>query len=210
MRRRSRGLTLIELLVATAVFAVVGVMAYGALFSVLEARAAADRQAQRIAAVQYAVFRLVDDLGQVVDRPARSQIPAERAPLFTPTDGTRVLTLTRGGRPNPADQARSSLVRVHWILDDDDRLLRAVQARVDTLPGSEPRERVVLEDVESVELRFLDRASRWHERWPTLDPGAGADTLPWAVEVTLVLADWGRVVRLIPLAGTAPIAPGSA
>lgn len=207
MRHRQRGLTLIELLIATAVFAMVGVMVYGALFSVLDSREATDRQAQRLAAVQYAVMRLADDLRQVVDRPVRSQVPAEGAPLFTPTDGMRVLTLTRGGRPNPADQLRSSLARVHWVLDEDDRLLRATQAHADVLPGQEPRRRVLLENVEAVEIRFLDRGSRWHQRWPTGDTGAGAMQLPWAVEFTLVLADWGEIVRLIPLAGTAPGLP---
>jgi len=210
MKPRQRGLTLIELLIATAVFAMVGVMVYAALFSVLDSREATDRQARRLAAVQYAVARLADDLGQVVDRPVRSQVPTEGAPLLTPTDGTRVLTLTRGGRPNPAGQQRSSLARVHWLLDEDDRLLRAVQLHADMLPGETPQRRVVLEDVESVELRFLDRASRWHQRWPTLDTGAGAMELPWAVEFTLVLADWGEVVRLIPLTGTAPAAPEGA
>lgn len=208
MRRRQHGLTLIELLIATAVFAMVGVMVYGALFSVLDSREATDRQAQRLAAVQYAVTRLADDLRQVVDRPVRSQVPTEGAPLFTPTDGMRVLTLTRGGRPNPADQLRSSLARVHWVLDEDNRLLRATQAHADVLPGREPQRRVLLDNVEAVEIRFLDRASRWHQRWPTGDTGAGAMKLPWAVEFTLVLADWGEIVRLIPLAGTAPGLPG--
>lgn len=208
MNRRQRGLTLVELLIATAVFALVGVMAYGALFSVLEARDSAQRQAERLAAVQYAVARLAGDLQQLVDRPVRAQVPIEGAPLLTPTDGVRVLTLTRGGRPNPANQARSSLARVHWAIDDEQRLVRAAQAHVDSLPGDTPQRRVVLSEVEAVELRFLDRASRWHTRWPSLDPGAGAGALPWAVEFTLVLEDWGEIVRLIPLAGTAPSLDG--
>ena len=210
MNRSCRGLTLVELLVATAVFAVIGVMAYSALFSVLEARDTADRQADRLAAVQYAVSQLTDDLRQVVDRPVRAQVPVQGAPLRTPNDGVGVLVLTRGGRPNPAAQARSSLARVHWGLDPAGRLLRAVQTRADLLPGEPPRDRVMLDDVEAVELRFLDRARRWHPRWPSLDPGAGADTLPWAVEVTLELADWGEIVRLVPMAGTAPVAPEGA
>lgn len=208
MRRRQRGLTLLELLIATAVFALVGVMAYGALFSVLGSRDTTERQAERLAAVQYAVSRLADDLRQVVDRPVRAQVPTEGAPLFTPTDGVRVLTLTRSGLPNPANQVRSSLARVYWAVDEDDRLLRAARIRVDALPGQEPQRRVLLEGVESVDFRFLDHASRWHERWPTSDTGAGAMVLPWAVEFTLVLDDWGEIVRLIPLAGAAPIAPG--
>lgn len=208
MRRRARGLTLVELLIATAIFALVGVMAYAALFSVLEARDSAGRQAERLAAVQYAVSQLTDDLRQVVDRPVRAQVPLQGAPLRTPTDGRGVLTLTRGGRPNPVAQARSSLARVHWGLDEEGRLLRAVQARTDVLPGERASDRVLLAHVDDLELRFLDRAGRWHRQWPSGDTGAGAMVLPWAVEVTLVLADWGEIVRLVPLAGTAPLGPG--
>ncbi|MDZ7828507.1 MAG: type II secretion system minor pseudopilin GspJ [Halofilum sp. (in: g-proteobacteria)] len=209
MKRRQRGLTLIELLIATAVFAMVGVMVYAALFSVLDSREATDRQARRLAAVQYAVTRLTDDLRQVVDRPVRSQVPTEGAPLFTPTDGVRVLTLTRGGRPNPADQLRSSLARVHWVLDEDDRLLRAVGVHADALPGESPQRRLVLDEIDSIEFRFLDDGSRWQERWPPLNTGAGVIPLPRAVEVTLDLADWGEIVRLVQVTGGVPTAaPG--
>jgi len=204
---RQRGLTLLELLIATAVFALVGVMAYAALFSVLDSRDSTRRQADRLAAVQYAVSRMVDDIRQFADRPVRAQVPSEGAPLFTPTDGVRLLTLTRGGRPNPADQARSSLARVHWLLDEDDRLLRATHAHTDALPGQTPQRRVLLERVDSVELRFLDRASRWQQRWPPLNTAAGETPLPRAVEFTLELADWGEIVRLVPLADTAPGLP---
>lgn len=209
MNRHVRGLTLLELLIATAVFALVGVMAYSGLFSVLESRDATAREAGRLAAVQYTVSRLTDDLRQIVDRPVRAQVPTEGAPLMMPTDGVRVLSLTRGGRPNPAGQARSTLARVHWALDADRRLLRAAQPHADELPGTPTPRRVVLKEVESLELRFLDRAGRWHSRWPTRETGAGAMTIPWAVEFTLVLADWGEIVRLVPLAGTAPVVPGA-
>lgn len=204
MRRAVRGLTLLELLIATGIFALVGVMAYTALFSLLEARDTGERQADRLAALQYAVSRLSQDLRQAVDRPVRALVPTEGAALFTPTDGKRVLVLTRGGRPNPAGLIRSTLARVHWAVDGDDRLLRAVQARTDQLPGTEPRRRVLLDNVESVELRFLDPDSRWQNRWPPQQSATPVEGLPRAVEVTLVLSDWGEIVRLIPLAGAAP------
>lgn len=201
MKRRNHGFTLIELLIATAIFALVGVMAYSALFSVLEARASTERAAERLAAVQFAVFRLTEDLRQTVDRPVRAQVPDERLPLFIPVDGERVLTLTRGGLPNPADQQRSSLVRVHWLLREG-RLLRGLMVHPDTLPGQEARRRLLLDEVDAVELRFLGAGDEWHDRWPPLNAGPQSPGLPRAVELTLVLPDWGEVTRLVPLAGS--------
>lgn len=198
MRRHARGLTLIELLIAAAIFAVVGVMAYQALFSLLESREGTQRAADRLAAVQYAVFRMTDDLRQLADRPVRSQVPREGLPLFTPDDGERVLAFTRGGRPNPAGQARGSLARVHWAVEDG-RLLRYLLPWPDTLPGQAPQRRVLLERVQAVELRFLAGDDRWRGRWPPLEVPVDAAGLPRAVELTLVLEDWGEVIRLLPL-----------
>lgn len=208
MRSGVRGLTLIELLIAAAIFAVVGVMAYQALFSLLGAREATQRQADRLAAVQYAVFRLSDDLRQVADRPVRAQVPREGLPLFTPDDGERVLAFTRGGQPNPAEQARSSLVRVHWAVEDG-RLLRYLSPRPDTLPGQAAQRRVLLDRIEGVELRFLGGGDAWRDRWPPLDAPPDGVGLPRAVELTLVLEDWGEVIRLLPLAGAAGAAGAS-
>jgi len=206
MSRRAHGVTLLELLVALAIFAIIGVAAYTALFSVLDARAVTKRQSERLAAVQYAVGMLGDDLRQAVDRPVRAVQPGEGGALAAPGTGGYVFALTRGGWPNPAQVARSTLIRVTWSLDGA-RLLRSWHARPDALAGVEPVRRVVLDDVDDVRLRFLAPDGHWDDRWPPLN-AAGTTGLPRAVEVTLDLADWGEIRRLFALPdGTTPAVP---
>ncbi len=201
---RAHGVTLLELLVALAVFAVIGVAAYTALFSVLDARSATERQSQRLTAVQRSVGALSDDLRQIVDRPVRALQPAQQAPLLAQPGQAALIEFTRGGWPNPADLERSTLARVQWTLDDG-RLRRYAQARPDARPDPEPTRRVYLREVASVEFRFLDGEAEWRDQWPPLNtgPGPAAVALPRAVEFTLELEDWGEIRRLIA------VAPGS-
>ena len=205
---RGAGFTLLEVLVALAIFAVIGVAAYTGLFAVLDARAATRAQSERLAAVQYAVDTLAGDLRQAVARPVRAAQPRERAPLYSPGANIEPLfAVTRGGWPNPAGLTRSSLARVRWQLEGE-RLERSWHARVDATAGAAPVRRLVLDRVAAVELRFLADDGEWTERWPPLNTGSVDPGLPRAVEVRLELADWGEVRRLFALPqGAAPAPP---
>lgn len=211
MKRAQTGLTLLELLIALAVFSIIGVAAYTTLFAVLDARATTQARAERLAAVQHGVGRLVEDLRHTVDRSARAAQAAARLPITTEPElgddraagaGT-AFALTRSGWANPAGLPRSTLGRVTWQLDGD-RLLRQVRGQIDGGPGEDPLTRVMLERVESLELRFRGAGEIWHERWPPVNMPSTADKLPRAVEVTLELADWGTIRRLVPLPESAP------
>lgn len=204
MKRAQAGVTLLELLIALAVFAVIGVAAYTALFAVLEARATTQDRAERLAEVQFGVGRLAEDWRQTVDRSAHAAQPAARRPVTTEPEGDGLVALTRAGWANPADLPRSTLARVTWQLEED-RLLRRVRPSVDGGTNTEPPRRIVLEGVESVELRFRGSGEEWFERWPPLNRDRTAGDLPRAVEVTLTLRDWGEIRRLFTLPASAPL-----
>ena len=195
---RARGFTLIELIVAMAIFALIAAGAYTALFAVLDARESTKAQSERLAAVQYAVGAIVGDLRQAVERPVRSIDPQRRGSLYAPGTGANpLLVLTRGGSPNPAGLARSNLTRVRWYLVDEG-LERSVLPRPDASQRADPPQRRLLERVESVELRFLGADGEWDDRWPPLN-AERAVRLPRAVEVTFELMDWGAIERLVAL-----------
>jgi len=194
----ARGFTLIELIVAMAIFALIGVGAYTALFAVLDAREATKAQSERLAAVQYATDAMVADLRQAVARPVRSIDPQRRVPLYAPGTGADpLLAITRGGSPNPAGLARSNLTRVRWHLVDSG-VERSVLPRPDASQRADPPQRRLLERVESVDLRFLGQDGAWDDRWPPLN-AERAVNLPRAVEVTFELTDWGEIKRLVAL-----------
>lgn len=196
------GFTLLELLVALAVFSIMAVAAYSGLRSVLYTRAAVEIEAKRLGRVQMAWHFLEFDVAQTVVRPIRDEFGRERPALQGGSSRDEILELTRTGWDNPLGRRRSVLGRVAYRLEDG-RLLRLHWDTLDRSGRSEPRTTMLLDAVRSVEVRFLDGDNEWRTEWPrqrsfeqvTADP-------PRAVEITLILDDWGGITRLFPLPGS--------
>lgn len=198
---RQRGFTLIELIIAIAIFGLMSVMAYSALNSALRTRDYADLQADRLAEVQKAFTILGRDVEQAVNRPVRDNYGSEMQPFLGGGYGSAVLELTRDGRRNPMGQTRSTMQRVSYLLEDD-TLQRRSWRELDRAVNSEPQSAPLLTKVKSVELRFMDRDHQWQLQWPSANANPNATpTLPLAVEVTLELEDWGRLTRIFEVTG---------
>ena len=73
MRRSVRGFTLVELLVAMAIVAIIGVMALTGLSTVIDQQAIARERSERWREVQFAMRIVVQDLVQVHPRPTREE-----------------------------------------------------------------------------------------------------------------------------------------
>lgn len=217
--RRERGFTLLELLVALSIFAVVSVLSYGGLQSVLNAREHSNVQTERLAALQIAVQMLSRDIEQVVKRGVRDQFGDKQSPMTAnPTSSNGGLEFTKTGWRNPAGFARSNLQRVGYNLRDD-KLIRSTWPMLDRAQASAPREAVILENVKEFSVRFLDSKHEWQSYWPpTTTAPANIDTLPLpnAVEIAIDLEDWGLIKRIFrvahsdapdPAAGGAPPPP---
>jgi general secretion pathway protein J len=196
---RARGFTLLELLVAGAIFAVVGLMAYGGLQAVLTQQVIARANADRFREIQFAVQQISRDLYQAAPRPVRETLgDGTRGALQGDARNRYPIEFTRGGWSNPLGQPRAAVQRVAYELDDD-RLLRRHWFVPDHTLDEEPIERELLSGVLELRLRFLSSGG-WSDEWP---PGLDAPDpamLPLAVEFTLELADLGEIRRLIEVA----------
>jgi len=132
----------------------------------------------------------------------------DSGPGFNSTAGSGTTTslpladLTRGGWSNTAGQQRSTLQRVSYALVNG-VLKRSYTTALDTVQGSQPVIQDLFTGVKTVQLRYLDANQAWQNQWPPasmLQP----DSLwsrPVAVEITIEFNDWGRVRRLIEVAG---------
>ena len=206
------GFTLLELLVALAVFAFVSMMAYGGLRAVLDAREHTDRVSRDLAELQMALTLLGRDLEHVVPRPVRDVYGDIQAPLtFNPYGDRPRLELVR-------TSPHSGLQRVAWEISDE-RLYRLYWAALDGADPEQPAGRLpVMGPVEEVTdsgqtvevpdsgqpvtewtLRFHFRESDGtlvsSETWPLeINPGS-PETLPLAVELTLETEGSGPVTR---------------
>jgi general secretion pathway protein J len=189
---RPRGFTLLELIVVMAIFAVLSVMAYGGLSSVLTARERVLQSLERTTALQKAYLRLRNDLQQLRARPSRDPYGEPQPALALLHDGS--VEFTRSGWRNPLAHPRSALERVAYRLDPEDRLMRTRWHAVDRAQNAPVSEVVVLDQVESLRWRFLE-GKEWREAWPPAAATAtpALDAVPRAVELVLVLKDVGEV-----------------
>jgi len=197
---RMAGFTLLELLVAMAVFAVLAVMAYQGLNTVLANRDAVERQADRLRDLQTAWLVIGRDLQQASPRAVRDELGGELRPFKGGEGFLPMLELTRAGYRNPAGLQRSTLERVAYQLRLNE-LTRMRWRVLDRAQDTQPVERVLLTGVRSVALRFLDSAREWQATWPPPNREDAEVLAPRAVEVILELEDWGRITRLFALPG---------
>jgi general secretion pathway protein J len=190
--RRAGGFTLLELIVAVAVFALVAVMAQAGLRQVIAdadaLRAAGERQRE----VQLLLLQLERELGQVLARPVRSAYGEERAAVLGRADGMEYSTLAF------VDGARLAPQRHALSLRGRDLLLTR-QTRLDAGPGTPTVAQVLSSEVEAMSLSYLGADGERHTRWPPLRGESEPGQLPRAVSLRLRLAGLGEIERLVEL-----------
>ena len=203
-RRHNAGFTLLELLVSLAIFALLATMAYSALNTVLNARKEVEQRAARLTELQTAFMVMERDIEEAVARPVRDDLGDEQAALKGGGVGTGVLTLTRTGWRNPLGVARSDLQRVDYVFNKQ-QLLRESWATLDRGPGNEPYAEVLIDGVSAVDVRFMGQDRQWVGYWPPDSagnaPSPDAVLMPQAIEISVDVNGWGRIVRLFRVPG---------
>ena len=208
---RVRGFTLVEVMIAIFIAAVMFAIGYGAINQALRDRDSINVSQARITEIQRGMRVVAQDFAQVIARPARDTAGTGQlmpAILGTGSEETLV-TFSRAGWSNPAGVPRPAEQRVRYRFNAvDHSLVREHWLSVDPALNTEPRRRVLFSRVESVEMRFLDPASRnWRTDWPPNMPSGAVNPLqtdqllfrPLAIEFTIVLEDWGRVLRIFEI-----------
>lgn len=203
-RRHTSGFTLLEVLIAVAIFVVVGALAMGGYNELVKQSEIVAKSNTRTRAVQNAVQRITQDFATLEPRPVREPLGESFQPaLRADARNEQLVDLTHSGWSNPAGVPRSTLQRVTYRLDEDRRLYRDYWYVLDRTLSAEPASALLIDKVETFKLRFMDANRRWHEQWPPLGYSA-PDVMrlrPIAVEITLELEDWGEIKRLVEVAG---------
>lgn len=191
------GFTLVEVLIAIAIFAILSVLAYGGLNSVIKNKTQAEQSLERLEQVQLTMTKLHRDIEQIAARNATDELGGKQLKLSAGQGDDLLIQFTRTGWKNPVKTNRSHLQRVAYKLDED-KLIRIYWPYVDRAQDDQAVELDLLDNLKDVRFKFLDDSKEWHDSWPTRDASSSDEAFPQpnAIEVTLEMEDWGEVVRV--------------
>ena len=191
--RESRGFTLVEMLVAVALFAIASALAFGGLGALTRARSQLDAENERLGRLQFAIGLLERDLRGVAARAVRDGYGAPQAALV----GTRDrLEFSRHGLSNALALPRATIERVGYRLHEGS-LQRQRYAVLDRTAAARASEDRLLDQVQTLEFTYLAEDGRELAQWPP--PRAQDDAPPRAVAVVLTLPDYGELRRVLEL-----------
>jgi len=198
--KRCPGFTLLELLIAVAIFALVGAMAFGGLQGVLNQKQHTLEQSQRLSDLQKAYRIMQRDLEQITARGIRNGF-GDPVEALVGGSGFSGVEFSRDGHANPVGFLRSDIQRVAYI-PDQETLLRRTWRVLDRAQDTLPDEQVLVEGMRRFSVRFLDERGEWQDQWPPQQTQLNATTYPGfprAIEVQLELDDIGTLAWLFPL-----------
>lgn len=206
------GFTLVELLLALALSAMIAALAYAGIDSGMNAVSALENDVRALADLQRAFNLLEEDLVQLRLRAVDHGI-GYREPALRGGEGDGVLLeLTRGGLANPLQQPRSELLRVRYV-QRGQQLWRQYWYSLDRADAlAAPQEVLLVDDMERIQVQFLsavllvsqgmeamlsgDAEYGWVTRWNSDEVQTALTApLPLAVRITIDSARLGRIRR---------------
>ena len=201
-RIRSAGFTLIEVLVAMAIFGILAALSSIALGQALSNSDMLNERMDRLQSIQRTMTFLSNELLQTAPRPVRADFGLPAEPALQSTLGSDfALQVTHGGWPNSAGVPRSTLQRTAYRIEDRE-LVRYHWNVLDRTVNNLPVATVLMEDIDSLSFRFLQANGEWSDQWPPINVQTSSDTSmrPRAVAIVLELPIEGELTRIVEVA----------
>lgn len=141
------GFTLIEVMIAMSIFAVLSVMTFQALDGTLRVQEEVGQRAEKLTAFQVSWSVMLQDLTNLTRRPIRG-VFGDLQQAFFQEDGDCQITFTRTSGSGDVLFSRSGMKRISYCLEDGN-LYRVVWPTLDRAQTNEPQKGLLMEDVDS-------------------------------------------------------------
>ncbi len=150
-KRHQRGFTLLEIMIALAIFALISILAWQILDGAMRTSTASDEAATKVTALQRAYNLLSRDFYQL-----QARAPRNDGEVFVQQQDALTLTTLNG------INGQVQLERVRWTLKDK-RLWRNIWTAIDGPVNAQPEEIPILNDVKAMKWRFW--RGGWQDKW---------------------------------------------
>lgn len=191
----TRGFTLIEILVAVAIFGLLSIAAYTVLDSGMRSREQAELRLSHLAELQRLFYTINTDLNYLVPRRTRNDLGDVEAIMSGHSDISGEdfsLKFNRGHWRNPAGFRRSHLQHVeYWI--EEQQVFRRHRVYLDMAPNSPEIDRMMASQVSAIRIQFQNKDKQWTDEWGQFSEQA--DQLPMAVRIQVTSDLFGEIER---------------
>ncbi|PJE78614.1 Type II secretion system protein J [invertebrate metagenome] len=208
----NKGFTLVELLIAIALFSIISLAAYKLFQSVNQAREASVEILEELDEMQRTMILLEKDTLQMLSRPIRNEFGDKEPAVQSPGIQGELVVFTRSGWRNPLNATRSTLQRVTYSLEQG-QLIRYFWLKLDRAPKGKVFRQVLLNQVNDMQWRFLNNKKQWVDTWPpapkytenneenrkSIMTDHTFTIMPQAIEITLDHAIYGIQQIISPL-----------
>jgi general secretion pathway protein J len=212
--RSPQGFTLVEMLVAIAIFGIMSAIGYRALDGALTSRDRVSDEYRRWRDVARAITQIERDVESIEARPVREASGVEAAPLIGVARAVRndlpLVAFTRRGDLD-ADGRAGAPRRMGYRVTDG-TLERLTWPVLDHAPRTTPFVAPLLAGVRQLSVQYRDSAGRWWPAWPPdgvpvadVPRGEGRpaapqqSALPVAMDVVIELAPGQRIQRILTI-----------
>lgn len=195
IKPKQSGYTLIEIMVALVIFALLSAMTSYALFHAFQVRSRVNQQANRLNELQLAISLIQRDTQQIIERSIRGTAMQVSAPFIGQPDYTE---FTRDGLVNPGGlEQQSTLKRVAYLCQNK-QLIRRTWPMLDTPRRKKYTDKTLLSHLDQCAFAYLTRDHQVLPEWRenALEKNREKTAIPVALQMTLNLSQWGEMSLL--------------
>lgn len=198
LTKHCHGFTLLEVIIAIAIFAVIGLTSFSIFDTVLQSDERSKSQSARMNELQKAFLIIERDINQISKRSMRidGEVPSD---TFMQTEPNNLiseeigLSFVRTGWTNPGYLIPRSEVQAVAYQLKDEVLERLHFNFVDAVIGTEPKMRPLITGVSDLSFEYYD-GKNWQETFSD-------KSLPMAIAINLELVDYGTIRRQFLVVG---------
>ncbi|MDF1646265.1 MAG: type II secretion system minor pseudopilin GspJ [Legionellaceae bacterium] len=188
-----KGYTLIEVIIALAIFAIIGTLSVGLLSRAFDTKARLSAQITPLSDVQLAITRINQDAAQIVARAIRDH-DMKKIPAFVAS--AQNIEFTRGGFVRPNEKTPESTLRRVALSCENNQLVRKSWAKLDGFIRDKPQKQILLEHLDKCGFSFTSSRHTWSDEW------RGGDVLlPSSFKLYLSIKNLGEIAPIFIIPG---------